>query len=600
MVELWKRRGGSFGEGPIQYDEVELPIAHERVLRTWAKWVEENVDPKHSSVYFSSMSPTHVRNSLRQIEVENGVKWFPGLDKEGKAISVGLDDVIAEKINRDQESVCWVRWKDNVKRVEEQYGGKGTVAILGANGSSMKLSALQVSRPPSHQETLREPVNSKVPTVQETPSGNKHDRDRNAEGGEDGDNQIIDLSMALGGPKMELPAVEKEDSGEKIALQPEECDIFTGHWVLDNKTRPLYKEDECEFLSEWVRCLRNGRQDSLYQNWRWQPRDCSLPKFEPKLLLEKLKGKRLMFVGDSIHFNQWQSLICLVQSAIPPGKKSLDYAGYITVFKIEVNYLLDLCRIQLSAVSDNLSSLEDHGKPSDYNATLEFYWAPFLVESNSDPPTMRDGKSDAIIMPESISKHGRNWKDVDYLIFNTYNWWLKYPTMKVLRGSFDEGTTEYDKIERHIAYERVLRTWAKWVEENVDPTRTSIFYSSLFPQHFRSSDWNNPDGINCAKETMPILNRTTPVDVSTDRQVFAIAANVTRSMKVPVHFLNVTTLSEYRKDAHTSVYTARDGKLLSPEQRSNPGIYADCLHWCLPGVPDTWNELLYARIIALS
>lgn len=30
-----------------------------------------------------------------------------------------------------------------------------------------------------------------------------------------------------------------------------------------------------------------------------------------------------------------------------------------------------------------------------------------------------------------------------------------------------------------------MRTWAKWVEENVDPKRTSLFFSSMFPQHLR-------------------------------------------------------------------------------------------------------------------
>ncbi|GKB99861.1 ESKIMO 1-like protein, partial [Tanacetum coccineum] len=91
----------------------------------------------------------------------------------------------------------------------------------------------------------------------------------------------------------------------------------------------------------------------------------------------------------------------------------------------------------------------------------------------------------------------------------------------------------------------------------------------------RSSDWNNPDGIKCAKETSPILNTTTPPFVGTDRRLFTVATNVIQSMKHQVHFQNITTISEYRKDAHTSIYTVRQGKLLTDEQKANPAIYAD-------------------------
>ncbi|KAL0711067.1 hypothetical protein Bca4012_018045 [Brassica carinata] len=345
------------------------------------------------------------------------------------------------------------------------------------------------------------------------------------------------------------PQQSKEDKDKKLDLVPlEVCDVFTGKWVLDNFTHPLYKEDECEFLSEWVACTRNGRPDTKYQKWRWQPRDCFLPRFDAKLLLEKLRGKKLMFVGDSIHYNQWQSM--------------------------------------------------------EYNTTISFYWAPFLVESNADPPDKRDGKRDPIIMPRSISKHGENWKDADFLIFNTYIWWTRHSKIKVLKqGSFINASKQSSEVGIYIMYDEVLRTWANWLEQNIDPDRTSVFFSSMSPTHVRSSDWDVNGRVTrkCEKETEPILNMSKPVDVGTNRRLQEIAVNVTKSTtKVHVTLLNVTTMSEYRKDAHTSFYGSRNGRLLTPVQKLDPRTFADCYHWCLPGLPDTWNELLSMYIIHRS
>jgi len=35
------------------------------------------------------------------------------------------------------------------------------------------------------------------------------------------------------------------------------------------------------------------------------------------------------------------------------------------------------------------------------------------------------------------------------------------------------------------AFNRALRTWARWVDRNIDPTRTRVFFRSVSPEHKR-------------------------------------------------------------------------------------------------------------------
>ena len=70
-----------------------------------------------------------------------------------------------------------------------------------------------------------------------------------------------------------------------------------------------------------------------------------------------------------------------------------------------------------------------------------------------------------------------------------------------------------------------------------------------------------------------------------------IVEEVIKEMQVPVKLLNVTRLTNFRKDGHPSIYgKVNTAGTMVPVKRQ------DCSHWCLPGLPDTWNELLYAAL----
>lgn len=54
-----------------------------------------------------------------------------------------------------------------------------------------------------------------------------------------------------------------------------------------------------------------------------------------------------MLVGDSIMRNQWESLVCLVQSVIPMARKTVTYVGPTMAFHAMVSVFTCSCPIIL-------------------------------------------------------------------------------------------------------------------------------------------------------------------------------------------------------------------------------------------------------------
>ncbi|PIN00922.1 hypothetical protein CDL12_26573 [Handroanthus impetiginosus] len=355
--------------------------------------------------------------------------------------------------------------------------------------------------------------------------------------------------------------------GEKLPFAIEEsekeCDIFSGRWVWD-ESRPLYEESECPYIQPQLTCQEHGRPDKDYQKWRWQPHGCSLPSFNATLMLETLRNKRMMFVGDSLNRGQYVSMVCLLHRLIPEDAKSMETFGSLTVFTAK-----------------------------EYNATIEFYWAPFLLESNSDDAVVHR-ISDRVVRKGSINKHGKHWKGADIVVFNTYLWWMTGLEFKILQGSFDDEEKDIVMLPTEDAYRMAMKSMLRWVKKNMDPKKTRVFFTSMSPSHGKGIDWGGDPKGNCYNETTMIKD---PNYWGSDsrKSVMRVIGEVFRKTRVPITFLNITQLSSYRKDAHTSIYK-KQWSPLTPEQLANPASYADCVHWCMPGLQDTWNELLFAKL----
>ncbi|KAL5656357.1 hypothetical protein ACJX0J_035676, partial [Zea mays] len=113
---------------------------------------------------------------------------------------------------------------------------------------------------------------------------------------------------------------DEDTSNESQKAEQDNCDLYRGEWVTDS-SGPLYTNNSCPIITQMQNCQGNGRPDKDYENWRWKPEQCNLPRFDARKFLELMRGKTLAFVGDSVARNQMESLLCILWQVDVPQNR---------------------------------------------------------------------------------------------------------------------------------------------------------------------------------------------------------------------------------------------------------------------------------------
>lgn len=346
------------------------------------------------------------------------------------------------------------------------------------------------------------------------------------------------------------------------------CDLFTGDWIPD-PSGPVYTKESCLVIEGHQNCMKNGRPDSGYLYWRWNPRDCELPKFDPEKFLDLMRNKHWAFVGDSISRNHVQSLVCILSQ--------VEQA--VEVYHDE-EYRSKRWRF-----------------PS-HNFTLSVVWTPFLLRADIFEDINGVSKSEIQLHLDKLdTKWTQLYKNFDYMVIAGGKWFLKtaiYHENNKIEGCHYCPGKNLTELGFEYAYRKAIQVVLNFVTSS--DHKAFVFFRTTTPDHFENGEWFS--GGTCSR-TVPFKEGEVDMrDVDTtmrdiELEEFAKAATTGKKNGVVLKLLDTTRLSLLRPDGHPGPY-----RQFQPfAEDKNTKVQNDCLHWCLPGPIDAWNDLVMEMLV---
>ncbi|KAL3349182.1 hypothetical protein AABB24_022362 [Solanum stoloniferum] len=350
------------------------------------------------------------------------------------------------------------------------------------------------------------------------------------------------------------------DLPENQTLRNGTCDLFIGNWVYD-PSDPVYTNATCYSIESHQNCMKNGRPDTEYLNWRWNPRYCELPRFSPKKFLNLMRNKSFTFIGDSIMRNHVQSLLCILSQ-----EEEADDVYHDEQYKSRRWYF----------------------PLHDFN--LSVIWSPFLAKSTVFED---DNGASTDITQLNLDKLDDVWTqqfdNFDYVFIAGGKWYLKstiYLENDKIVGCHNCPGKNITQVGFEYAYRKALNTTFKFITSSKNKAYT--FFRTTTPDHFENGEWNTGGYCNRTgpfKEGEVDIGYVDEVMRKVELEEFGRASEFGLKMKL----FDTTLLSLLRPDGHPGVYRQYQPFAVENKKRK---MQNDCLHWCLPGPIDSWNDIL--------